>query len=99
MKHTIDFEFIKNIFLNMKHIELSDSDLNTYGEVQSLGSYEFELIDKDDRLWGGRLIKVENKYELVEFFPKIFYADLSQNQLLEFKGNIEQQDFDEFYDL
>lgn len=99
MKDSISVEYIKDIFSNMLNIEVSESDLNRYGEPEASGSYEFELIDKDNRLWGGRMVKVGNMYEVVEVFPKIFYADLSQTQLLQFKGNIENQQIDEFYDL
>lgn len=103
MKNNISLDFIKNTILNSSNFEHWDSELNQFGEPDESGSFEFELTDTDGRLWGGRFLKSENGFQLVEFFSKIFYSDVSFDQLTELEmmspDEIQNQEFDEFSNL
>lgn len=95
--------FIDNILNNLTNIEQSNSELNEFGFPSESGSIEFEIMDKFGKIWGGRMIKSDDGFELVEFFPKLFFTDASSDKLLaeaqKYKGKIINQEFDEFIDF
>lgn len=103
MKTNISTEYIKNIIFNSSNFQYWDSELNQYGEPDLTGSFEFETSDSTGRLWGGRFIKTDSGFELVEFFSKIFYSDMSLDQLEMIEPltpeEIKNQPFNEFSDL
>lgn len=75
----VNLDFIENILKNPNKFEYWGSNLDQFGipadKDSGLVSYEFEITDQDDRLWGGRIVKIEENFELVEFFCKMFYSD------------------------
>lgn len=72
----IDLEYIENILKDINSFEKWPVNLDAFGNKVESGSFEFELQDSEDRLWGGRIIqKDEETYQLVEFFSKMFYSD------------------------
>lgn len=77
----IDVSFIDNIIKSNIKYEEWYSNTDMWGNPDKNGSIEFEIIDKDNRLWGGRFVIIEDKKILVEFFSKIFFSDLSVNEL------------------
>lgn len=97
----ISLLFLENILKNKLKIETSKSDLDEFGNPLSSGSIEFELLDKDNRLWGGRLVDMTGSFELVEFFPKLFFSDVSYDDLIKESKNFDmtKQKFDDFVDF
>lgn len=100
----IELSFIKDIFDNKSNINLVNSDLNEIGEPFVSGSFEFDLTDSSGRVWGGRLCKINENYELVEFFPKLFFSDVSIDDLDKLypeatPDQIKNQKFDDFIEF
>lgn len=76
----IHLDYIENILKNINNFETWSSDMDETGQYKLSGSIEFEIKDTDDRLWGGRVAKIGEEYQLVEFFSKIFYSDYNPSE-------------------
>jgi hypothetical protein len=74
----INLTFIENILKNINSFTTESVDLDETGNYKQSGSFEFEVADSEFKLWGGRIIKSGDQYELVEFFPKMFYSDYNE---------------------
>ena len=104
MNMKIELSFIKDIFDNKSNIIISNSDLNEVGDTFVSGSFEFDLTDSFGRTWGGRVCKINETYELVEFFPKLFFSDISIDDLDTLypevnPDQIKNQKFDDFIEF
>lgn len=99
----IKTSFIENILKNITVIETTPSDLDSYGNVLSNGSLEIEFTDSTGKLWGGRICNINNSFELVEFFPKLFFSDVSVDTLIkesrDYVPDVKNQAFDDFADF
>lgn len=95
--------FIENIVKNITILETSESDLDAYGNVVVSGSIEIEFTDSTGKLWGGRVCNIDGDFELVEFFPKLFFSDVSVDTLIKESKNyipdVKNQEFDYFSDF
>lgn len=91
----INLTFIENILKNINSFETWAVDLDETGNFKKDGSLEFELTDSEFRLWGGRIIKTGDEYELVEMFPKMFHSDYNPDEWinLDLDTNYEDDDF------
>lgn len=92
----VNLTFIENILKNINSFETWSVDLDETGNFKKDGSLEFELTDSEDRLWGGRIIKTGDQYELVEMFPKMFHSDYNAADwiALDLDTNYENEDSD-----
>lgn len=97
----ISLLFLEDILKNSVKIETSNSDLDEFGMPHNSGSIEFELTDLNNRLWGGRIFNNSGSFELVEFFPKLFFSDISYDELIKESKDfdITKQSFDDFIDF
>jgi hypothetical protein len=99
----IKLSYIEKILNNITSIETNKTDLDETGNIVPNGSIEFEITDSTGRLWGGRLCEIDGNMELVEFFPKLFYSDMSFDKLIHesknYVPNIKSQEFDELSDF
>ena len=99
----IKTSFIENILKNITILEKTTSDLDAFGNVLPSSSIEIEFTDTTGRLWGGRICNIDNNFELVEFFPKLFFSDISVDTLIkesmDYIPDVKNQSFDDFADF
>lgn len=95
----INLSLIDDIIKNNIHYKETVSNTDIIGNPKENGSIEFEIIDNDNRIWGGRYVNDQGEKVLVEFFSKLFLSDVPIGEVELSANEIEKQLIDPTIDF